>query len=122
MLPDRLKTVLAICLLGAASQAWATGLVWDRLNIDVAAQPGQRVVSVSFPFRNSESGPVTLVSIETSCRCLSADVPKMRYGPGEKGAVGVDFTVGNQTGVQDKSVIITTDDVREKPVRLVLRV
>jgi hypothetical protein len=117
-----LLLVLTGVLAAAPAFAFAQGLKWDRETIEVTAQPDQRVVHVDFPFMNAGDRVVTIVSVETSCRCTSADTAKKSYAPGERDAVGVDFTVGAQSGVVEKSVTVTTDGPEPRPVVLSLRV
>jgi hypothetical protein len=122
-MPRRRIALLSLfCLMGAASQALADGLKWECDSLEATAQPGQRVVHVQFPFRNAGDKAVSIVSLETSCRCTSAYTLKKSYAPGEKDVVGVDFTVGGWTGVVDKEVTVTTDGPEAKPVVLSLRV
>ena len=66
--------------------------------------------------------PVRLVSLETSCRCLSATWPDDACKPGGKGEVGLDFSVGNQRGVVEKTVTIGTDEKGAGPTTLFLEV
>jgi Protein of unknown function (DUF1573) len=118
----RILVFLALGVLVAASPSMAAGLQWERESIEATAQPGQKVVHVEFPFRNAGDRMVTILSVETSCRCTSADTSKKIYAPGEKDAVSVDFAVGGWTGVVDKDVTVTTDGPELKPVVLSLRV
>jgi uncharacterized protein DUF1573 len=120
-MPHRLPLFLCATVLGVCP-AMAGGLQWEREHVDATAQPGQRVVHVAFPFRNAGERAVTILSVETSCRCTSADTSKKVYAPGEKDAVSVDFSVGGWTGVVDKDVTVTTDGPEAKPVVLTLRV
>ncbi len=113
---------LILSLVLAASPCLAAGLQWERQSIEATAQPGQKVVQVEFPFRNTGDRAVTILSVETSCRCTSADTSKKTYAPGERDAVSVDFAVGGWTGVVDKDVTVTTDGPESKPVVLSLRV
>ncbi len=109
----------AIC----ASPARAAGLLqWERDHIEVATKEGQKVVHVTFPFRNSGDKPVTIVSVDTSCRCTSAETAKDTYAPGEKGILAVEMKIGGQEGVVDKSVTVTTDGAEPAPFVLSLRV
>jgi hypothetical protein len=119
----RISPILALGLLCGASSALAAGhLKWECQNIEVTADPGQKVVHVDFPFRNAGDRAVTLISVETSCRCTSADTAKKVYAPGEKDAVGVDFAVGAQTGTVVQSVTVTTDGPELEPFYLTIRV
>src|SRR5271169_4582548 len=99
-----LQLALVLCLLGAAPPSWAEGLVWERRSIEITAQPGQRVITVDFPFRNEGSKAVALVTVETSCRCLAAEVSRNTCNPGERGDVVAAFSVGAQRGRQEKSI------------------
>lgn len=110
-----------VLLLFASAPLQAAGLVWATTTLQADAAPGARVVTFDFPFRNDGVGAVTLVSVDTSCRCLSVDLARATYAPGEKGDLRVAFSVGNQTGLLEKSVTVTTDEDRAIPVRLVLR-
>jgi hypothetical protein len=105
-----------------ASPAHAAGLEWERREAAVTARPGQRVIHVAFPFRNAGDKVVTIVSVETSCHCTSADTSKRSYSPGETDALGVDFTLGAQDGVVVQSVTVTTDGPELQPFVLTLRV
>jgi hypothetical protein len=121
----RLRLLLlpvATALVCAAPRARAAGLEWERESIEVTARPGQRVVHVEFPFRNASDRVVTIASVETSCRCASADSSKKSYAPGEKDAISVDFAVGANQGVVDKTVTVTTDGPELRPFVLSLRV
>jgi uncharacterized protein DUF1573 len=117
-----IRLLVTIACLGAASPAVAAGLSWERQTIAVTAQPGQHVVHVDFPFRNAGDKTVTITSLETSCRCTSADCSKKSYAPGEKDAVGVDFAVGAQSGLVVQSVTVTTDGPELEPFTLILRI
>ena len=118
----RLRAIFALFVLGAAPRSPASGLAWERESASVAVGSGQGVVRVSYPFQNAGDRAVTVVSIETSCRCLAAEIKKLRYAPGEKGELTVAFSVGNQKGILEKSVTVATDDPGDKAVRLVLHV
>ncbi len=118
----RIPLLLVLGAAALASRAPAGGLVFERASIQVAAQPGQKVVHVEFPFRNSGDKPVTITSVETSCRCTSADTSKKTYAAGEKDAVSVDFAVGAQEGAVVKTVTVATDGPELSPFILTLRV
>jgi len=117
-----LSTVLVLILTAPASLAMEAALAWDTQLISVSAAPGQRVVHSSFGFRNASASPVAILSLETSCRCTSADSDKRTYAPGEKGKVEVTFAIGDQEGVQEKAVTVSTDEPGARPSILVLRV
>jgi hypothetical protein len=122
-LSRRLFTLLFGLVAICAEPARAAGLLqWDFDHIEVAAKKGQTAVQVAFPFRNVGDKPVTIVSVETSCRCTSAETAKDAYAPGEKGTLAVEMKVGGQEGVVEKSVTVTTDGAEPKAFVLSLRV
>jgi hypothetical protein len=118
----RALALLALAGVLGSSPARAAGLKWERESVDVAALPGQKVVHAEFPFRNAGDRTVTILSVETSCRCTTADTAKKSYAPGEGDAVSVDFTVGANEGVVDKTVTVTTDGPEARPFVLSLRI
>lgn len=107
----------------AAPTAEAAGrLEWNRTDVAVTAKPGQKVVHVDFPFRNAGDQPVNVVSVETSCRCTSAESSKRTYAPGEKDTLGVDVALAGQDGLVVKSVTVATDGPELQPVCLTIRI
>ena len=100
----------------------ADGIVWDRQSVDLVAPPAQKVVTAHFHFRNRGNRAITIVAAETSCRCVAAEYAHRSYGPGENGEVSLVYTVGDQTGNQEKRIIISTDEPAAQPSRLTLRV
>jgi hypothetical protein len=90
--------------------------------MEVVARPDQRAVNFEFSFRNSGQNPITLVSIEASCRCLAVDASRRTCGPGEEGVVRAAFSLGGKPGIREESITVTTDEPGAKPVELVLRV
>jgi hypothetical protein len=62
--------------------------------------------------------PVRLLALRPNCDCVSAAVAKEQWEPGEEGVVHVVFTAGGRTGLQDRTVTVTTDDAPDKPVVL----
>jgi len=117
------RTALALwaCLPGSTLPMQAA-LRWEHELIAVKAEPTQKVLRVDYRFQNVGDRPVTLVTLEASCRCVAPEIAKTTYAPGEKGDLVMAFTVGHQTGFQEKSVVVTTDEAQAVPVRLVLRV
>ena len=117
----RLLGLLALVFACSSRADAASGLSWERTTIEAAAKAGQRVVTFEFRFENKGKGPVTLVSTEASCRCVSVDGSMRTYRPGEKGVLRAAFSVGNGRGLRQQSITVTTDDVDAKPVELILR-
>ncbi len=111
--------VSLLALLLAMGPAFA-GLEWETLRRDVRPAAGEKVVAVSFPFRNSGDAPVKITGIQTSCGCTSAKADLTDIPAGASGAVEVRFTVGRRTGEQIKGIIVRTSDKQKH--KLLLRV
>ncbi len=73
-------------------------------------------MTVSYTFKNTGREPVTVVKINPSCGCTTAELAKKTYQPGEGGELAVKFTFGGRRGSQAKSIAVTTDD--QKTVQL----
>jgi hypothetical protein len=78
--------------------------------IELNPKPGDESVSVTFVFHNQGSKPVRILSIDSACSCLSADLDKAEYAAGEKGTGKAEFKVSSFVGRHEKSVRIQTDD------------
>jgi len=104
-------------LAGSVLPLRSAGLTWDRPAAVLTAQPGQRTVQAIFHFRNTSSHPVTILAIEPSCRCVSAETPKLVWLPGEAGDLLATFTVGGQRGKVERSIEVTTDETDCPPTR-----
>jgi hypothetical protein len=114
--------LLPLALAGGPLHAADSPFVWEKTSVHVAATPEQRTVTVEFPFRNGRGAAVTILSLETSCRCLSATSRQMTYAAGEKGMIEVALAIGHQQGALEKSVTVTTDAPDTGPTELTLTV
>ena len=99
-----------------------SGLVWEQPRLTLTAQPGQRVVITHFHFRNTSAHPIAILALEASCRCLTADVAKAVWQPGEAGEVEAAFTVGPQTGTVQRTIEVLTDEAGPPTQALALQV
>jgi hypothetical protein len=68
-----------------------------------------QVVAV-FPFRNTGDEPVRIVSVVPSCSCMTAELVKQSFLPGEAGEIRADSDFWEKVGHQVKSIAVTTDD------------
>ena len=116
---------LFLGLLAAAPPVRA-GLTWERREVnlglqDVSREPG--TLEARFPFTNSGRAAVEIRSLQPSCSCTVAELPKRRFEPGESGEILLRFEVGERTGVEDKLLTVETsdDDPAGGPVVLRLR-
>jgi len=78
--------------------------------IELKPKPEDVSVSTEFIFHNKGTKPVKVLSIESACSCLSAELDKAVYAPGEKGTGKAEFKVSSFIGRHEKSVHVQTDD------------
>lgn len=97
-------------------------LAWDSQRVELTALHGAKEAVGIFRFANVGGGPITITTIQPSCGCTTAELAKRTYAPGESGEIKAVFNLGDMTGVQEKSIAVTTDDAPGKPVSLILHV
>ena len=97
-------------MLGAARAEMATELP----AIEVKPKPADEVVQTTFKFRNKGSKPVKILDLESSCSCLSAEMDKAEYQPGEEGTGKAEFKVSTFVGRHEKLITALTDDPEQK--------
>jgi hypothetical protein len=113
--------LLGAVLTGATKPVLAAALVWENGVVELSVQPEQREARGEFRFHNNGNRAIKMVSLETSCRCTSAEMPKRSYLPGESGVLTAVFSVDGLTGFQEKTLTVKTDEPNSDPVRLALR-
>lgn len=96
-------------------------LVWDTRAIETNAGIGQSTVTASYPFHVVDQG-TTILAVKPSCGCTTVTLEKTSYEVGESGSIDVIFNTSNRTGLQRKSIRLTTDDPSEKNIVLSLSV
>ncbi|MEO7931596.1 MAG: DUF1573 domain-containing protein [Chthoniobacterales bacterium] len=116
----RLLIFLSLLLLPAFS-AFA-GLTWTTTSVKIDAQVGDKTATGVFPFKNDSKKSVAITETKTSCGCTTAKLDKKTYAPGESGQITAHFDIGSRVGAQQKTITVTTDDPKEKPVELELNV
>lgn len=98
-----------VCVLLSASSALAE-LALETAIIELKPKPEDESISTTFVFHNKGTKPVKVLSIDSACSCLSAELDKAVYAPGEKGTGKAEFKVSSFIGRHEKSVHIQTDD------------
>jgi hypothetical protein len=98
------------------------GLEWTTTTVEMKAAAGQTVAEAAFPFRNAGPTTVWIDAVRPDCDCVSARTAKPDYAAGEEGEVRVAFALAGRSGLQEKTVAVTTTDDLKKPVRLTLHV
>ncbi len=102
------KSCLVACfVMSAVARA---ELALDVPVIEVKPKPADEVVKTTFRFRNKGEKPVKVLNLESACSCLSAELDKAVYQPGEEGTGTAEFKVSTFVGRHEKSILVFTDD------------
>lgn len=112
-------TVTLFCLGMAASNAQLT---WEQRQLDFNATNENTNIVARFTFSNAGLKPVKITEVVSSCACTTAKPDKTLYAPGDKGEIVAVFTVGNRVGLQQKNIVVRTDDESEPVTILTMRV
>ncbi len=103
---------LLLVLLALATCARAE-LALDVPVIELKARPEDEEVETTFKFRNKSDKTVKILGLESACSCLSAELDKAEYKPGEEGTGRASFKVSTFVGRHEKFVTASTDDPRQ---------
>jgi len=98
------------------------GLVWEQTIYEAKAKEGAKEERASYRFENKENYPITIKKVQPSCGCTTVELEKKEYKPGEQGTLVAVFTFGNRKGLQEKSILVETDDKAHPQSTLLLRV
>jgi hypothetical protein len=97
-------------------------LVFDKPEQSFQAKPEQGSITAKYQFRNSGSETIKIENVHTSCGCTTAALKKTEYAPGESGEIEAKFNFAGRKGKQEKEILVTTSQAKDKPVVLRLLV
>ena len=72
----------------------------------------------SFKFKNEGEAPITIVDIQMSFGCTVAMSDERTYLPNENGEIKGVFSVGDRKGVQNKTIVLLTNDLGQSQIQL----
>lgn len=93
-------------------------LVWDTREIKLQARASEREIVANFRFRNAGSAPVAVVDIVSSCDCTRTELSRRVYAPGDEGNLTATVALRVQSGAQEETIAVMTDDSRGEPIIL----
>lgn len=117
----RLITRSGVVVAALAVLPWARALEWEKTAVAITAERGAEVVRTRFEFKNPAKKTVHILEVRTFCGCTDASISSSDIAAGESGFVHVLFTIGPRTGVQEKELMVLTDD-SPTPMKLKLTV
>lgn len=88
-------------------------LTLDVPVIELKPRPEDEEVETTFKLRNKGGKPVKILGMESACSCLSAELDKAEYLPGEEGTGKAQFKVSTFVGRHEKYITIFTDDPKQ---------
>jgi Protein of unknown function (DUF1573) len=103
----RILTLTLSILLSVSMRA---DLKWEQTTADLHPAAGDKTAVAHFKYENTGKTPVHFKSVRASCGCTVAQSQKEVVNPGEKGEITATFTIGDRTGLQEKTVTVQTDD------------
>jgi len=90
-------------------------LKWETTEQVVPSGLETERVEAVFAFRNTGEDPVVILDIKHSCGCMTEDLDKEVYEPGESGEIRVAMDLDGLRGEQVKTVSVYTSENPQTP-------
>lgn len=113
-----MRSLFALIFLGLCQQFCLAQLHFEKPSIKLKPTPDQEEVTAHFKFTNQSNSPIKILSIDSTCSCLSAELDQTTYLPGQKGTGTATFKVSTFSGRQEKDLIIHTQGSASNQHRL----
>ena len=112
--------ILTFLVIGFAVSVRAE-LVFEQTQIELHPAIGDDTAVAHFKYENKGDKPIAIKSVNSSCGCTAASA-KPTANPGEKGEVTATFKIGDRIGLQQKAIMVVTDDPAHPSTTLTLKV
>ena len=96
-------------------------LVFSSKTQDAGEIFDQDDVKLSYLFRNTGAGPLTITQVKTSCGCTVPELAKKTYMPGETGTLEVTFDPKGKSGTIARNITVFTDSETTPSETLIVR-
>jgi hypothetical protein len=85
---------------------------FEKLEFDFGKIFDDQPVEAEFKFTNTGGGALVITNVQTSCGCTTPDWDRQRkqYNAGESGVIKARFDPAHKSGLQTKTVTVTTND------------
>ena len=95
----------------AAASLSNTNLIWDSETKATNIIAGENVAHFTFNFTNVSSSNITILSVQPSCGCTTAQLPPLPWvvAPGTNGQIGIKVSVAATSGTLSKTIAVATD-------------
>ncbi|MDR1397457.1 MAG: DUF1573 domain-containing protein [Desulfarculales bacterium] len=109
----------AFCVLPAAGAQRGSRVDFDTKELTFPNVREGVKITAEFPFTNTGSSNLEIMSINTSCGCTTADYDRL-VAPGERGMVTLILDTNNIVGAFRKTAVVKTNDPSNPVVTLVM--
>jgi hypothetical protein len=95
----------------AAESLSSTNLIWDSMVKTTNIVTGEKEAHFTFAFTNVSSSNATILGVQTSCGCTTAQLPPLPWviAPGTNGQIGIKVNIAATSGTLSKTVTVATD-------------
>lgn len=117
-----MKIPLLVISLGLACAVQAgAALVWENKVAELHPKVTDATAVAHFKYKNTGDNPVRITLVRPSCGCTTAAPPAEPIAPGASGEIAATFNIGDRSGLQTKTIHVTTDAPNENGTILTLR-
>lgn len=113
-----LAVVSLVLQLGGLARA---ALVWETTEADLHPGLADKTAVAHFKYKNTGDKPIKITAVHPSCGCTTAALAKALVAPNESGEIAATFNIGDRSGVQTKTISVTTDEQAGGPTILKLK-
>lgn len=99
-------TLLFLLLSGFDSFICSTDLTFPSKKITFEGRIEENSHVVTIPFTNTSTGPITVVDIQTGCGCVTSQLEKRIYAPGESGEISLTLEYRERTGAIRRKITV----------------
>lgn len=96
-----------------------TTVEWEGVEHNYGKVKTGAIVKHTFKFKNTGTEPLLLTRVKASCGCTTPSYSKEPIAPGEEGFIDVSFNTAGKSGIQRKSVTVTSNS---QPLNMALRI
>lgn len=110
------------CLCFIAGNALSAQLQFEKTVIEGEIPPNSGPFNFEFRFKNAGKNVIAATKLENSCACTVSELEKNVFSPGESGVIKGTLDAGSRSGIQEKEIVLYTDNPDQDRIRLLLRV
>lgn len=98
--------ILSLLLSGFGMSVCSAELTFPNKKITFEGRTEENSHVVTIPFTNASTEPVTVVDIQTGCGCVTSQLDKRIYAPGEAGEISLTLEYRERTGAIRRKITV----------------